>query len=325
MSRISEALKKTAQEREALKVITTEKKALGRGLAALIGDKDAQDYNKPVPIFSAEVSDRAKGDILYLDIDQVKSGRFQPREDFDDQKLKELTSSIKEKGLLQPMLVRKSDSGFEIIAGERRFRAAQALGLKKIPVIIKDVKDEDALIISLMENIQRQELNPIEEAHAFQQLLEKFNLSQDQIAQAVGKDKTTISNTLRLLKLPNDIQKYLSKGNLSIGHAKVLLSIAEIERQRKFCQLTISKSLSVRELENLVNISIHQKKRRAIVSKSSDPYVLSLERQLQLLLGTKVRIIPQQKRGKIIVEYYSAQDLERIVKIIKKEQHNVKL
>ena len=294
-----------------------EKRALGKGLAALIGEQGVQSYKKPVPIFGEEPPTQ-KGDILYIDIEKISSGRFQPRKDFDDLKLKELVSSVKEKGLLQPILVRKSDTGFEIIAGERRFRASQALGIKKIPAIVKDVKDEDALIISLMENIQRQELNPIEEARAFEQLTEKFTLSQDDIAKALGKDKATVSNILRLLKLPEDIQRHIAKGILSSGHAKVLLGIEDAQKQRKLCELTISKSLSVRELENLVSVTIPQKKRRISQAKPSDPYILNLERQLQLSLGTKVRIFAQRKRGRIIVEYYSPEDLERIVKIIKK-------
>lgn len=295
-----------------------EKKALGKGLAALIGEKQAQAYKKPMPIFAESDAASRKGEVLYLETAKVFAGKFQPRQDFDDQKLNELVSSIKEKGVLQPILVRRSDSGFEIIAGERRFRAAKALGLDKIPAMVKEVKDEDALIISLIENIQRQELNPIEEAHAFTRLLDKFNLNQDDIAKALGKDKATVSNILRLLKLPEDIQRHVAKGEITLGHAKVLLATEDAQKQRKLCQMIVSNSLSVRELENIVNLSIPQRKRRAALA-SSDPYVLNLERQLQLSLGTKVRIIAHKKRGKIAIEYYSLQDLERIVNILKKK------
>jgi ParB family chromosome partitioning protein len=296
-----------------------EKKALGKGLAALIGEKQAEAYQKAVPLFSEEALAKKKGDTLYLEINKIKRGRLQPREEFDSQKLQELISSVKEKGVLQPILVRKSDTGFEIIAGERRFRAAQALHLDKIPAIIKDVKDDDALVISLVENIQREGLNPIEEAHAFQQLLDKFNFSQDDIAQAVGKDKTTISNILRLLKLPPDIQRHIAKGEISLGHAKLLLATEDAQKQRKLCQMVISNSLSVRELENLVNVSLPQRKRKAIAAKTTDPYVLEFERILQLALGTKVKILAHKKRGKILIEYYSAEDLERIIGLIKKK------
>lgn len=295
-----------------------EKRALGKGLAALIGEKQAQTYKKAVPLFTEMETVKTKGEVLYLEINKITPGKFQPREDFDDQKLKDLISSIKEKGVLQPILVRQTDSGFEIIAGERRFRAAQALAVEKIPVIVKDVKDEEALVISLIENIQREGLNPIEEARAFQKLLDKFNFSQDDIAKALGKDKATISNTLRLLKLPEDVQRCLAKGEITVGHAKVLLSIDDSQKQRRLCQLIISKSLSVRELENIVNMSVPLKKRRILSSRTADPHILNLERQLQHSLGTKVRIIAHRKRGRIIIEYYSPQDLERIVNILKK-------
>jgi len=294
-----------------------EKKALGKGLAALLGEKQAEKYQKAVPLFSEDGSVKNKGDVLYLEINKIKAGKFQPREDFDDQKLQELISSVKEKGVLQPILVRKSDSGFEIIAGERRFRAAKSLALDKIPAIIKDVKDDDALIISLMENIQREGLNPIEEAHAFQQLIDKFNFIQDNIAKALGKDKATISNILRLLKLPSDIQRHIAKGQISLGHAKVILATDDAQKQRKLCQMIISNSLSVRELENLVNTSLPQRKRKAATAKTTDPYVLEFERSLQLALGTKVRIVAHKKRGKILIDYYSPQDLERIINLIK--------
>lgn len=295
-----------------------EKRALGKGLAALIGDKQAQTYKKPVPLFRDEDSSTIKGDVSYMEINKIKAGKFQPREDFDGQKLSDLVASIKEKGVLQPILVRKIDTGFEIIAGERRFRAAKALNLEKIPVIVKDVKDEDALIISLIENIQREGLNPIEEAHAFQRLLESFNYSQDDIARALGKDKTTVSNILRLLKLPLDVQQCLSKGEISLGHAKVLLATEDPSKQRKLCQIAIAKSLSVRELENLLSINVPQRKRKAMTTGTTDPHVLSMERTLQLALGTKVRIQAHRKRGKILIEYYSPQDLERIVALLKK-------
>lgn len=296
-----------------------EKRALGKGLAALLGEKQTQDYKKAVPLFSEKELPKDRQDVLYIEISKIATGKFQPREDFDDEKLKELVSSIKEKGLLQPILVRRIASGFEIIAGERRFRAAKSLGVEKIPAIVKDVKDEDALIISLVENIQREGLNPIEEAHAFQRLLEQFHLSQDDVAKAVGKDKTTVSNILRLLKLPLDIQRCLAKGQISLGHAKVLLSTEDVQKQRQLCQFAISNSLSVRELENLLNVNIPQRKRRVVKAVTTDPHMLDIERTLQHVLGTKVRIIAHRKRGKILIEYYSPSDLERIVSVIKKK------
>lgn len=296
-----------------------EKRALGKGLASLIGEKQAQTYKKPVPLFQEGDSSMTKGEVLYLETNRVAAGKFQPRENFNDDKLKDLISSVKEKGVLQPILVRRVGPGFEIIAGERRFRAAKSLKLEKIPAIVKDVKDEEALVISLIENIQREGLNPIEEAHAFAKLLDSFNFSQDDIARALGKDKATVSNILRLLKLPVDIQQCLAKGEITQGHAKVILAVDDVKKQRKFCQLIIANSLSVRQLENAVNIGLPQRKRRVVAVRTSDPYILNFERALQLTLGTKVRIVTHRKRGKIVIEYYSPQDLERIVGIFKKK------
>lgn len=317
MDKIKEALRKSIQAQQDVEKTPVEKRALGRGLAALIGDRQEQAFRRSVPIFTKDAP-RVAGDVVYIDVERISSGKFQPRENFDGEKLQELMSSIKEKGVLQPILIRPIENGFEIIAGERRFRACREIGLKKIPVIIKEVSDEDALIISLMENIQRQELNPIEEARAYQQLVESFNLSQDNVAKAVGKNKTTISNMLRLLKLPEAILKYLGNGDISVGHAKALLGIEDSAQQRKFCQITISKSLSVRELENLITRNVTKKRRAASIAPSSDPYLVNIERQLQLALGTKVRIMAQRKRGKIVIEYYSPQDLERLVGLLKK-------
>lgn len=315
MSKIKDALEKSLSGRDAENKAPSEKRALGKGLAVLIGAQDSRAYNKPVPIVPTDTT-HDTGLIRYLDIHSIVSGKYQPREDFNDAMLQELIGSIREKGVLQPILVRKAGEGYEIIAGERRYRASRALGLTKIPVIIKEVEDKDALIISLIENIQRQELNPIEEAHAFEQLVNKFSFSQDEVAKALGKDKTTISNMLRLLKLPISIQQFLIKGTLSVGHAKILLSIEDQQKQKKICTLAISNSLSVRELENLVNAG-SKRRRKAEGQISSDPYILNCERQLQLALGTKVRLFAQRKRGKIVIEYYSLEDLERIIKILK--------
>jgi len=318
MNKIQDVLKKSlVTSTEQIESPASHKKALGRGLAALIGSPEAKAYNKPVPLFSSEEI-AEKNEVQYLDAEFIKSGKYQPRENFNDQMLKELIGSIQEQGVLQPILVRKIDSGFEIIAGERRFRACQSLGIKKIPAIVKNVEDRDALIISLIENIQRQELNPIEEARAFQQLMDKFSFSQDAVAKSLGKDKTTVSNILRLLKLPSEIQQNIIKGFITAGHAKVLLGVDDARKQKSLCQLIIHKSLSVRGLENLVSQAGKKRKRTNELGSSLDPYVFNCERQLQLALGTKVRILAQRKRGKIVIEYYSPEDIERIIKIITK-------
>ena len=220
-------------------------RGLGRGLGALIPGA------------------ATPSGLIQLGVNDIAPNPRQPRHDIGVESLRDLVGSISEHGLLQPLIVTERSPAeaadgprYQIIAGERRFRAAKALKLDKIPAIVKDVKDEEALVISLIENIQREGLNPIEEAHAFEKLLSNFNFSQDNIAKALGKDKATISNILRLLKLPLDIQKHLAKGDITLGHAKVLLATEDVGKQRKLCQLIIANSLSVRELENAINISI---------------------------------------------------------------------
>lgn len=280
-----------------------ERKVLGRGLGALI-----PDTVKPL----LEKDDK----ILNLDISQIKTSSFQPRENFDPDQLKELTSSIKEKGVVQPVLVRPTEAGYELIAGERRLRAVKNLGFTKIPAIVKIVTNEEALELSLIENIQRQDLNAIEEAQAYRRLADEFKLSHEQISQAVGKDRVTVTNTLRLLKLSDKIQKYIMNGTITAGHARAILALTTPEAQWAFCQKIISQGLSVRESENLTKeettVRAHKRKVHA-----KDHHLVALEEELQRVLGTKVRIQHKQKRGVIVIEYYSHADLERILHILK--------
>ncbi len=283
-----------------------ETKALGRGLAALIPEKAEKREESAVSIKTTEINDN----------------KFQPRTNFDDAKFNELKASIKEKGILQPILVREKDGGYEVIAGERRLKAARALNLEKIPAIIKKVTDQEALVIALIENIQREELNPIEEAQAYKRLIEEFNFSHEAIAQNVGKDRSTITNLLRLLKLSNDIQKSIYAGQLSVGHARALLSLEiPAERDRVF-NLTVKKGLSVREVENLIKTIVSGGARREKGKNVKSHEVLALEEELQKVMGTKVRIMPQRKRGKIVIEYYSFDDLDRIIRLIGKAKQN---
>lgn len=292
-----------------------EKKALGRGLAALIssGRNVEEVLKKEIPL--EPQSTQEKG-VFYVETSKLVPNRFQPRMDFNKEQLNELIESIKEKGVLAPILARRVQDKYEIIAGERRFRAAQQLKLERVPVVIRNVNDQEALVLSIVENIQRQELNPIEEAHAFQRLIKEFSLTQEDIAKAVSKDRSTVSNILRLLNLPAEIQKAISSGKLSFGHGKALLSVESIPQQIKLTQLVLSKSFSVRELENyiLTNRAASLKTRRA--PKAKDPYIADLENQLQQIFGTKVRIFIFKKRGRIQIEYYNEQDRERILKIL---------
>ena len=281
-----------------------ERKALGKGLSALIPEKVLE-------------SGERKEEIVYVQSGQIKPNPFQPREDFDQQSIDELARSIKEKGVIQPLLVRRKGDNYELIAGERRLRAANSLGLKDIPIIVRDVSDQDSLELALIENIQREGLNPIEEAHAYQHLMDKFQVTQEKISEVLGKARTTITNTLRLLKLPHEIQQEMKKGRISFAHGRTLLEIEDSNQQRRLAQDIITKGLSVRELESLIKTSRPKGLRRKIGQGQSEPLVAILEEQMQHSLATKVRIIKRKKRGHINIDFYSPEDLERIANVIK--------
>mgnify|MGYP001568381293 FL=1 len=278
-----------------------ERKALGKGISALIPEKEVG----------------RKDEIIYVQTDQIKPNPFQPRESFDNQSIQELAQSIKEKGVIQPLLVRRRGDYYELIAGERRIRAANLLGLKEIPIIIKDVEDSDSLELALIENIQREGLNPIEEAHAYQYLIDKFKVTQEKISGVLGKARVTITNTLRLLKLPLEIQEEMKKGRISFAHGRALLEIEDANQQRRLVQKVISEGLSVRELESLIKTQRSRAPKRRISLANRDPQLAVLEEQLQHALATKVRISKRKKRGYISIEFYSQEDLERIVNTIR--------
>ena len=278
-----------------------ERKALGKGIGALIPDRPVEH----------------KQEIVYVQTGQIKPNPFQPREDFNDSTIGELAQSIKEKGVIQPLLVRRHGGNYELIAGERRLRAATLLGLKELPIIIKDVTDQDSLELALIENIQREGLNPIEEAHAYQHLMDEFKITQVRISEVMGKARASIANTLRLLKLPHEIQEEMKKGRISFAHGRTLLEVEDANQQRRLAMDVISKGLSVRELESLVKNSRPAGAKRKIGQGQRDPSVSVLEEHLQHALATKVRISKRKKRGHINIEFYSQEDLERIVHIIK--------
>ncbi|MFA5150752.1 MAG: ParB/RepB/Spo0J family partition protein [Candidatus Omnitrophota bacterium] len=278
-----------------------ERRALGKGISALIPEKGSS----------------VKNEINYVQPDQIKPNPFQPREEFDQQHITELAQSIKEKGIIQPLLVRSKGDYYELIAGERRLRACNLLGLKEIPIIVKDVDDRDSLEYALIENIQREDLNPIEEAHAYQHLMDKFQVTQEKISEALGTARSTIANTLRLLKLPHEIQNELKKGRISFAHGRALLEIEDENLQRRLAQEIISKGLSVRELENLLKARRPKALKRRVSSGGTEPYVAVLEEELQHVLSTKVRVTKRNKRGHILIEFYSQEDLERIAGIIR--------
>lgn len=281
-----------------------ERRALGKGIGALIPEKE----------------DVSKNEIIYIQIDKIKPNPFQPREDFDSQSIEELSRSIKEKGVIQPLLVRRRGDAYELIAGERRLRACKLLRINEIPIIVRDANDRDSLELALIENIQREGLNPIEEAHAYQHLIDKFSVTQDKISDVLGKSRASISNTLRLLKLPHEIQQEIKKKRLSFAHGRALLEIDNINQQRFLAQEVISKGLSVRELENLIKTRRPKGIRQRVAAATREPCLAVLEEQLQHTLGTKVRITKRKKRGNIQIEFYSQEELERIVKVIKGEE-----
>lgn len=278
-----------------------ERKALGKGISALIPEREQE----------------ARESIIYAKTSQIKPNPFQPREDFDPQSIEELAQSIKEKGVIQPLLVRRKGDNYELIAGERRLRAANSLNIKEIPIIIKDVTDKDSLELALIENIQRQGLNPIEEAHAYQYLIDKFDVTQEKISEGLGKARTSVTNILRLLKLPQEIQQEIKKGRISFAHGRVLLETEDVNQQRRLAHEIIAKDLSVRELENLIKAHRPRLIKNKLRQVSKEPLVAVLEEELQHVLATKIKIIKRKKRGHIYIEFYSQEDLERIVNKIK--------
>jgi ParB family chromosome partitioning protein len=275
----------------------TKRKALGRGLSALFPE--------------TVISETDKG-FFYCPVESISPNPHQPRQNFNASELIKLADSIKEKGVIQPILVSKAKDGYQLIAGERRWRAAQKAGLDKIPVWIRDVSPAETLELALIENIQRKDLNPIEESSAYHELIQKFHLTQEVLAKRVGKDRSTIANFLRLLKLPAIIQQDLIDGQLTTGHARVLVAIESLSAQKKVRDLIIKKSLSVRQTEDLGKKILTLKKSKNPKTET-DHYIESLSKDLQKSLGTKVVIRRKGKKGKIIIEFYSDEDLGRLI------------
>lgn len=276
------------------------KSALGKGLGALIpNDILVKEDNKP----------------SLIDINLIKSNDKQPRKSFDDVKIAELAQSIKEHGIIQPIILNKKDDYYTIVAGERRWRASKLLGLKEVPAIVMDLSDKDILEISLIENIQRQDLNPIEEALAYQKLLSDFNLTQEELSKRVGKSRVAISNTIRLTALCDTVKQYLIDEVITEGHGRALLAIEDPKLQSEIAQKVIDEKLSVRELERLIK-SIKSDKKTREKSREMSPYYKDVTERLQNYFGTKVNISNKNNKGKIEIEYYSDEDLQRILEII---------
>ncbi|HEY0101089.1 MAG TPA: ParB/RepB/Spo0J family partition protein [Pyrinomonadaceae bacterium] len=286
------------------------RKVLGRGLSALLSE---------TPSATA-----ANEELREVDIDLIEPNNVQPRTRFDETQLEELAQSIKINGVVQPILVRKTAGGrYQIVAGERRWRAAQRAGLQRIPSVIRDVPDDKMLELALIENIQRQELNAIEEAYAYKRLIETFNLTQETVAQRVGRDRTFVTNYLRLLRLPEDIQRLVEESKLSMGHARALLGIDDADKQRQIARNIIERSLSVRDTERAVKRVVAGEDSEpapasASTERVSDANTRAAESKLRRRLGTQVHILPNQSGagGKIEVQYYNENDLQRVYELI---------
>jgi ParB family chromosome partitioning protein len=276
------------------------KQALGRGLGAILPEiEEAEDHPQ---------------DFFYCEIDLIRPNRFQPRMQFAKDDLEELSQSIKEQGILQPLLVRDEHDGFELITGERRLRAAKKAGLTQVPVIVKRISDSKLLELSIVENIQRADLNPIEESEAYHRLITEFNLTQDEAATRVGKSRSAVANFLRLRQLPEQIKTSIQEGALTMGHARALLGTENATQQLTAWRAVIKKGLSVRETENLVRSLKDQKPAPRVGRKSSeDLHLLGLADDLARHLGTKVMIRRRGQRGKVEIEFYSNDDLDRLI------------
>jgi len=293
----------------------TKKKALGKGLSALIPDsysKMVQEKKSQTLVASAQ----APVGYQEIAIHSIKTSREQPRKNFADETINELAASIKEQGVLQPVIVKKAKEGYELICGERRWRAAQKVGLKTMPAIIKDIADSQVLEWALVENIQREDLNPIEEAQAYLRLVEERGYSQEEVAEKIGKNRTTVANTLRLLRLPKEILDDLASDRIQAGHARALLALPSPEHQRHFCSRIIEEKLSVRQVEELVARGL-SRKRRAKQARKLPPEIADLENKLTQRLGTQTKIFPRKKsQGRIEIQYYSLDDLDRLLKLL---------
>ncbi len=300
-------------------------KGLGRGLDALIKDGTTtakKATTKKAPVKAAPVPE--KGGVREVPVSKVVASPWQPRTVFDSEALTELVDSVKVHGVLQPLLVREIGSKFELIAGERRLRAAQAALLKKIPILVIEASDEKALEIALIENLQREDLNPIEEAEGYALLQKKFSLTQEQVAEQVGKARASVANALRLLELSDAIRKYVSEGLLSVGHAKVLLPVDSEKEKELLAKRTIREGLSVRALERIVKkLGMPPKKPRAEKSDLPNEYLQTLTDELHQFFGTSVRISPSKTltngrkvKGSLEIDYHNNDELDRLLTIM---------
>ncbi len=280
-------------------------KGLGRGLEALFADAPSRE-------FTAE--ERNAEGVDMLGIDSIKPNAAQPRKKFDKESMEDLTASIKEHGIIQPIIVRPAGDGYEIVAGERRYRAARAAGLKEVPALIRELSDRDNMLIAIIENMQREDLDPIEEAEGLESMIKGYGLTQEQVSQSVGKSRPYITNSLRLLKLSDEIKKMISSGGISAAHGRTLLGCKDEKKRLQLAKKTAEEDLSVRALEDMVRGKTA--KRKKPLARKKDANLVAVEDNLKKSLGTKVSVVRRGKRGKIEIEYYSEEELERLIELL---------
>lgn len=308
-------------------------RGLGRGLDALFGDaevnvspkedvkdtadKNASGKNRAKAASGAAEAASPEGGIAYIDINDIKPNLNQPRKNFDEEKLWELANSIKEHGLIQPVVLRRSGAGYEIVAGERRWRAARLIGVKELPCIIKELSDEENMLLAIIENMQREDLNPIEEAEGINQMMDTYGLTQEQVSRSLGKSRPYITNSLRLLKLTEAVRDYVSNGMITSGHARALAAITSEAKQKELADIIIKDGLSVRQIEKLAQESKSggAKKKAKPRAKSAD--VRRVEEDLKEIFGTKVNLNQTGRKGKIEIEFYSREELDRLLELLK--------
>ena len=286
-------------------------KGLGKGLEALFGDVEIK-RTETTEGQNGE-SEKPEGSVSFVDINNIKPNASQPRQIFDDEKIEELAASIAFHGVIQPIVLKKSSEGFELVAGERRWRAARKAGLKQIPAIVRELTKEQLMMVALIENIQREDLNPMEEAETFRKICSEFGLSQEDLSKSVGKSRPYITNSLRLLKLPAEIQAMVLGGRLTNGHARTLISVEDPEKQIKMAEKVAQDGLSVRETEKLVLDQERKIKKGAKKALEKQTDIKTIEEELKEILGTKVTLRHKGRSGKIEIGYFSRDELERLI------------
>ncbi len=304
----------------------TKAKGLGKGLEALFGDAEVAPVEKK-PAAKKKQADSRKsekeeespveeGGVLYVDLNDIKPNAAQPRKVFDEEKLEELAASIRQHGLIQPIVLRKLGKGYEIVAGERRWRAARIAGLKEVPCIVKELTEEENMLLAIVENMQREDLNPIEEAEGLKKMIDTYGLTQEQVSYSVGKSRPYITNSLRLLKLPGKVQQLTAEGKITTGHARALAAVKSQQRQIDLAVRAAKEGLSVRQIEQLAKETKQpQEKKKTRKVKSADEK--RVEEDLKNALGTKVSLNRKGKGGKIEIEFYSADELERLIELLR--------